>query len=56
MFQTTRSESGLSTSQASNASATMISDIFSDVFIPPMIAADRGGDHRWRDPEMALLG
>lgn len=29
--------------QARNASAMMTSDVFMDVFMPPMFAADRGG-------------
>jgi hypothetical protein len=31
------------TTQASNASAIMISDVFMDFFMPPKITADRGG-------------
>ena len=31
------------TRPASNASAMMTSDVFMDVFTPPMVVADRGG-------------
>ena len=39
------------TKQASNTSTTMIKDVFKDVFMPPMVAADHDSGQATERPE-----